>query len=746
MRSFSRGLTFAAVCLVALAASQACGSDEPQTRAVGDGCFLPTDCADPLVCVFQRCHQQCLQDRDCPPESFCSGAQAPKKGVCLLASEIPCERTSDCHLGLVCGRRNRCETPCKDDGGCLVSQTCDRGSCVDRTIAPDSGGQPGGKSGDTCLRSSDCNAGLVCLGNTCTFECVPDADGGVSSRDCRDGEACIDNLCRKTGGGTDAGVDTGTDTSTDGGVDTMPADAPSGYGKPCLYPTDCDLPLVCRSSGVCAWECVGDGDCKSTEWCKDHSCIFGSKPDGGTDAADGGVDTGSGKACLASVDCKDGTFCKPEKCAGGKCVAAEGPCETHVACTTDTCDESTKTCTHKIVSSVDADGDGHLASACVGGDDCDDKDPTVYAGAPELCDLKDNDCDGKIDNYSVSPRGTDKLIAVTGTNMMSAGAMGGKWWVATADTSSGVKAITIDSAGAVSPEKSVSSIAADMGRVGSSNDFGVIPFYDRGSSGNQLAALLKADLTVVATVTLGYSGIDVHNTSGAAWDGTNFFIAWASGSLTQFTFLKTDGTVGGVKYLPDGAEGARPGGGGYESSRVEVAASGGTHAVAYRTASDSQISLLLISSSGDKIAGPVAISTGSSHLRSVVTTTTGFGVLWDYDYGGGYDGEMRLTPVSTTGVKGTDVTIAKAYASFTQGLAVSDGLGGLGFMVRGFPDSSLRFLWSSTGTAPFESSIPISLLPPGTSALVLLPGTSTQFGLFNHETYNVRFRRIGCAP
>ena len=45
---------------------------------------------------------------------------------------------------------------------------------------------------------------------------------------------------------------------------------------------------------------------------------------------------------------------------------------------------------------VDADGDGH-ASIETGGDDCDDTDASVYPGAPELCDGKDNDCSGGAD-------------------------------------------------------------------------------------------------------------------------------------------------------------------------------------------------------------------------------------------------------------------------------------------------------------------------------------------------------------
>ena len=82
----------------------------------------------------------------------------------------------------------------------------------------------------------------------------------------------------------------------------------------------------------------------------------------------------------------------------------------------------------------DEDGDGHGSEskstvACVapdgtveGGQDCDDSDPTVYAGAPELKDGKDNNCDGLVDDEKSDP----------GCGGCSAGGTGGgeALWVA----------------------------------------------------------------------------------------------------------------------------------------------------------------------------------------------------------------------------------------------------------------------------------------------------------------------------
>ena len=79
---------------------------------------------------------------------------------------------------------------------------------------------------------------------------------------------------------------------------------------------------------------------------------------------------------------------------------------------------------------VDGDGDGSP-----GGEDCDDADPTVYPGAEEACNERDDDCDGAVDEdlpvYTFFSDGDEDGYGVPEPTMEACGEVPG--WAARAD-------------------------------------------------------------------------------------------------------------------------------------------------------------------------------------------------------------------------------------------------------------------------------------------------------------------------
>ena len=124
----------------------ACGSDSSDEREklanLGQGCSINSDCANPLVCAFGRCHVECENSaRDCTPPALCVKWE-DGRGVCQLEDEIQCSSTGpSCRGKQVCSAQGTCRDFCSTQPDCLAQQICVGTFCEDAT------GGAGGASG-----------------------------------------------------------------------------------------------------------------------------------------------------------------------------------------------------------------------------------------------------------------------------------------------------------------------------------------------------------------------------------------------------------------------------------------------------------------------------------------------------------------------------------------------------------------------------------------------------------------------
>lgn len=254
-----------------LAAATGCQSDVDARLALAglsSACRINSDCNAELVCVFERCHEQCSSSRDCDRDARCVAGQG-KRNVCQLADEATCSALGTCPGAQVCATDAACRDACSSDGECLADQVCSGGTCADSVEVNESGqltpavGRPV-TAPEPCTFDSDCQGELTCIAGTCAAECQADSD-------CRAGEACRAGRCRSQespGAGCVRNSDCdATEWCHAGECQT----APTLPEPECAYDSDCKVAGQHCAAGVCSCECATDADCSTSQLC-DGGC------------------------------------------------------------------------------------------------------------------------------------------------------------------------------------------------------------------------------------------------------------------------------------------------------------------------------------------------------------------------------------------------------------------------------------------------------------------------------------------
>ncbi len=304
----------------------------------------------------------CQTNGDCDDGLFCNGAETCNTGTGQCQAGTP----PNCNDGVACtdDSCNESTDSCNNVpnyGNCSDGLFCNGSETCHATLGCQAGSPPNCNDGvactdDSCNESTDscnnvpnngnCSDGLFCNGSeTChaTLGCQ-----AGSPPNCNDGVACTDDSCNES---TDSCNNVANNANCDDALFCNGAET-------------CHATLGCQAGSD---PCPGQSCNESTDQCV---------------------------ACITNGDCDDGLFCNgAETCSGGTCQAGSAPnCNDGVACTNDSCNESTDSCDN---TANDANCDDGLF--CNGAETChatlgcqSGTDPC----APDPCDEGTDTCGG----------------------------------------------------------------------------------------------------------------------------------------------------------------------------------------------------------------------------------------------------------------------------------------------------------------------------------------------------------------
>jgi hypothetical protein len=301
-------------------------------------------CGDPLLACGARCQAgRCSGGVSCDDGNTCTSDSCDTALGCQHTT-LPDGQSCDDHNVQTCGER--CQAGACVSGSCADSDACTFDSCNTGT------GQ--------CQHIRGCDFG-GCTG----LVCVPGV--GCVQASCDDHNACTNDTCSSVG---PAGQ-------------CVHSPRTCHDGNPCTTDS-CDNAVGCVFTSLSNYPCDDQNACTAGDICVNGACTAG-KP---VTCNDGNVCTTNAcnpaSGCSATpntLSCNDGSDCtQGDVCSAGVCTGT-----TSCAC-------------------VDSDGDGYADCRVRGCDptgvtcgDCDDTNAAIHPGAAEVCNGRDDNCDGRAD-------------------------------------------------------------------------------------------------------------------------------------------------------------------------------------------------------------------------------------------------------------------------------------------------------------------------------------------------------------